>query len=717
MAFAMRVRCAALALAVAGLCGCDVSIPDGVLACTDERPCPEGFECRPRPGAVSGLCFREGGGGEPGGDAAADGGPPATGDADAGMDAGAGDAGRDGSAEPMDAGGDTLDGGDDAGADGSVDAGPVECALGQTRACGQSTGECREGTRACVSGRWGPCEDAVGPATETCDGKDNDCDETIDEGDCDCEDGDTLVCGTDVGECQTGTQECRGGTWGQCEGNRSAREEICDGADNDCDGLPDGSEGLTRRCGSTDVGACRFGTETCQDNGTWAGCDAVEPDDETCDGADTDCDGVLDGSEGFTRQCGSTDVGVCSYGTESCQDNGSWAGCDAVEPDDEVCNGADDDCNGTPDDGDNACGGVCSLGGSPGDACDGADADLCADGMLQCGTDGNSLVCDDDAATIAETCNGDDDDCDGFTDEGLSGCSPSCIGAGLECDDDGTPVSCCDSPLVTGGSFLRGRCGDASASCSDAYDGNNNELPEHSASVGDFHLDRFEVTVGRFQQYVNAYAGGWRPSAGDGEHPRIPGSGWQSDWNGNEYPGGLDCQNAWDPAFATYTSTDALLPMNCVTWYQAFAFCIWDGGRLPTEAEWEYAAAGGIQNLLYPCGDCTEGVPVYGCYWGGDPTNCTFSDIAVVGSDPGGRGPYGQLNLMGNMAEWVLDYYEAYDGSTCDDCAVITDGTFPYERTFRGGAWNQSSGLRAVARNTGTPDARDASLGFRCARD
>ena len=300
--------------------------------------------------------------------------------------------------------------------------------------------------------------------------------------------------------------------------------------------------------------------------------------------------------------------------------------------------------------------------------------------------------------------------------------APSCSGMlGNECRGG----SCCTALPVPGGTFQMGR----SDSGSDAFSaGSIHEQPEHAVDVSPFVLDKFEVTVGRVRRFVDSYDG--TPPAQDaGAHPRIKDSGWQSVWNTRLPPDSatladdLRCDSTygtWSPA----VSLNDPLPINCINWFQAFAFCIWDGGRLPTEAEWEFAATGGSENRLYPWGmeAPTPQLAAYECLAGGT-SDCTFNDIPAVGSRPMGNGRWGHADLAGSLREMTRDAFLAdfyVERRALGTNAVNLDnntdpsGTAP----MRGGDWfNGSLDLRAASRRTQYRELASNIGGFRCARD
>jgi formylglycine-generating enzyme required for sulfatase activity len=246
--------------------------------------------------------------------------------------------------------------------------------------------------------------------------------------------------------------------------------------------------------------------------------------------------------------------------------------------------------------------------------------------------------------------------------------------------------------------------------------------------VSDFRFDAHEATVGRFRKFVAAYSQDMTP-AGAGKDPHDPGdSGWDPSWNPSLPPTASDLKVAvqCSTTFSFQTWTDSPgpnenKPINCIDWYEAFAFCIWDGGRLPTEAEWNYAAAGGSEQRVYPWGSMAPAtdanLAVHGCYYGGgDPNNCSAANIAPVGSVVAGNGKWGQTDLAGGVWEWTLDWYASpYPEVACTDCANLTAS--PNRATRGGGFDSDPYVLLASFRSYARPDNRDRYTGVRCARD
>lgn len=293
--------------------------------------------------------------------------------------------------------------------------------------------------------------------------------------------------------------------------------------------------------------------------------------------------------------------------------------------------------------------------------------------------------------------------CAGAASEPAASEPPSCRALAPTCGPTGDRP-CCASGAVPGGTFRR------------SYDGVTlTDASASEATVGAFRLDTYLVTVGRFRAFVAAGQGtGAAPPDPDaGAHAGIAGSGWDPAWDASlvgagGLPAALACGGeSWTDAPGDHES----LPMNCVSWFEAFAFCAWDGGFLPTEAEWNYAAAGGDEQRVYPWSSPPSSAAIddgHAVYCGG---TCA---LAPVGSrSPAGDGRWGQADLAGEVWEWNLDWMQDY-AEPCVDCAAVADGTY---RIARGGGFKTPADtLLAGARSWGTPSERDSFFGFRCAR-
>ncbi|MFC1609663.1 formylglycine-generating enzyme family protein [Myxococcota bacterium] len=297
--------------------------------------------------------------------------------------------------------------------------------------------------------------------------------------------------------------------------------------------------------------------------------------------------------------------------------------------------------------------------------------------------------------------------------------SPSC---------DGTTTGHCERLSVPGGQFPMGRSTNSAASdywSNSTYPAVSYELPEHLVTVGAFDLDKHEVSVARFQRFVRAYADGWRPYPGQSLHPRIAATGWRPEWDDElpvDVPALLTSLQCY-PQYDTYAEgpPKANLPLNCASWYVAFSFCAWEGGRLPTEAEWEFAAAGGDENRLYPWGAtaASELVCTMFCHNDSIP-GCQPTDVVPIGTmSATSDGRWGHSDMAGSMWEWTFDAWNTTFYSLPEATGTDVVNLGPADnRTRRGGGFNNDpSAVRSVFRRIGDAWRGGHTTGFRCAYD
>ncbi len=220
----------------------------------------------------------------------------------------------------------------------------------------------------------------------------------------------------------------------------------------------------------------------------------------------------------------------------------------------------------------------------------------------------------------------------------------------------------------------------------DAY---RQELPRHQVVLDAFWIDRTEVSNAQYARCVEANS--CTP-------PRFDWSRTRDTYYG-------------DSAYDDY-------PVVFVNWQQADDYCQWAGARLPTEAEWEYAARG-PKALIYPWGDEFDGARLNYC-----DTNCgernadeafddSHEDTAPVGSYPAGASWCGALDMSGNVWEWTADWFDWYGQGPDDNPTGPPSGE---HRVWRGGSWgNVPKETRSAVRNWITAPSTSDITGFRCA--
>ena len=212
-------------------------------------------------------------------------------------------------------------------------------------------------------------------------------------------------------------------------------------------------------------------------------------------------------------------------------------------------------------------------------------------------------------------------------------------------------------------------------------DGEDDENPAHTVYVDGFYMDKYEVTVGQYKQFIRATG-----------HRALP-----------NY-------------VSKYSPTDKH-PVVGVSWHDAMAYAQWAGKRLPTEAEWEKAARGGLVGKTYPWGNAI------------DSNKANYGDnvgkTTAVGKYP--PNGYGLYDMAGNVREWCLDEYNKGFYKSSPSRNPISGDSISYvinnftnvnsSRVLRGGSWRDSpKTLRVANRGRGSPTSAYFRNGFRCAR-
>ena len=241
--------------------------------------------------------------------------------------------------------------------------------------------------------------------------------------------------------------------------------------------------------------------------------------------------------------------------------------------------------------------------------------------------------------------------------------------------------------LIPAGEFEMGR-----------NQGAANERPVHTVYVDAFYMDIYEVTNAQYKVFVDANPQWQKDNITEEYHDSV----YLRLWDGNNYPEGK-----------------ADHPVVYVSWYAVMAYAEWAGKRLPTEAEWEKAARGGLVGKAYPWGDTI------------DATRANYfrhinEPIAVGQYPPNG---YGLYDMAGNVSEWCLDEYDSnfytqsvrenpFSGGTREEVIKSFKVIRKKNRVLRGGCWSDNGVfLRVDYRDWGVQHYTSVFRGFRCVKD
>lgn len=269
---------------------------------------------------------------------------------------------------------------------------------------------------------------------------------------------------------------------------------------------------------------------------------------------------------------------------------------------------------------------------------------------------------------------------------------------------------------VDGGTFQMGttpqEVADAVRQCTDEFEGNcqlaygEDSFPPHNVTVDPFQMEVTEVTYQQYLAFLNSMGPNSHRNGCDGQ---VCAATRAEAENSNIL---FDSANyRANPVLNNY-------PVTGVTWYGAKAYCETIGRRLPTEAEWERAARGS-DSRLYPWGNTFDVTLANTSRPRVDPTQ---DGVEAADSYSSGASVYGMLNMAGNAAEWVSDWYSpTYYTQQSQSAAAIVNPTGPVagtEKVVRGGSWDAVPFFaRSVHRQSKNPADQTTWIGFRCAAD